>query len=124
MAVVTPLELEDLVAARHPARQTHCGHPGLGAGGDEAHLVDPGHHIDDEARQLDLEFARSAERGSLPGRFLNRGDDLRMGVSEQERSPALDEVDAGVAVNVGDGGAFGARNEERMRTYSVERPDG
>ena len=83
-----------------------------------------GTSLDDGTGQLDLELARRPEGGSLRARFGDRLHDGRVRVPEQEGTPALHEIDVGVAVDVGDGRPGGAPNEERVRPDGIEGAHG
>src|SRR5215467_5501583 len=54
MPVVAALELQDLLASGEAAGQAQRAHRGLGAGGDEAHLLDARDQADHAVGQLDL----------------------------------------------------------------------
>src|ERR671919_278643 len=121
MTVVAARELDDLAPPGGTARETDRGHRGLRPRGHEANLLDVRHHLDHEARELDLELAGRSERRSLRGRLLYGLHDRGMGVSEEEGSPRLHEVDAGIAVDVRQRGALGTSHEERVGADRIER---
>jgi hypothetical protein len=106
------------------AGETNGGHPGLGSRRDEADLVDVGYERHDEAGKLYFELARGSERGSATRGVAHRVDDRGMGMAEQQRAPRLDEVDEGIAVDVGDLGAARTPDEERIGSHRIEGAHG
>ena len=94
VAVVAAGELEDPVALRERARQPQRAHRGLGPGGDEPHLLDRGHGVDDLRGELDLRLGRRAERScraAPPPRTASTVSGV--GVAEEERPPRHDPVE-------------------------------
>ena len=63
VAVVAAVELQDLAPAGEAARDAQRAHRGLGAGGDEAHLLDRGHVAHDPLGELHLAGAGRAVGG-------------------------------------------------------------
>ena len=103
MPVVAPGELHDQPTARGRPGQPDRGHDRLGARGGEAHPLDRGDDTPhDRLGQLELGQARGAEGRRAGDRRLDRGDDLGVGVTEDHRPPAADEVDIRPAVDVDD----------------------
>ena len=122
VAVVAAGELHDDRASGRPARQAKGGHRRLGAGGDEADLLDRLDASDDLLGEGHLVFARGAE-----GEAVCRGgpdglEHLGVGVTEDHRPPRADEVDVAVAVDVGEPGALGAGDEARDAAHTTEGP--
>ena len=87
VAVVVAGELDDHVAAGEAAGQPDRAHRGFGAGVDEAHFLDARHGLDDQLGELVFGCGRCAEAGAAVDRLLQRGDDGRMGVAQDQRAP-------------------------------------
>src|ERR1039457_2702242 len=86
VALVAAGELDhDLPAGECPG-QPHRRHGRLGAGTDQANLLDggPGHDL---LGEFDLAGRRGAERRSPGGRLRHRGRYLRVGVPQDHRPP-------------------------------------
>src|SRR5918995_7378926 len=113
MTVVAARELDDLAPPGSTARESDRRHRSLRPRGHEANFLDVRHHLDHEARELDLELARRSERRSFRGCLLYGLHDRGMCVPEEEGSPRLHEVDASIAVDVRQRGALGTTHEER-----------
>ena len=124
VAVVATVELQHQVAPGRGPRHPHGRHGRLGPARDEPHHVDARQRVDDAGRQLDLAFGGRAERRPLLRGGRRRGDDLRVGVSEQQRAPRADQVDVSHAVYVDDVRALAAVVEPWDATDRAERPDG
>ena len=73
VAVVTALELDDLVAAGKAARQTDGGHGRLGAGADHAHHIHRRQQLAQAVGHLRLQHGRRAE---LRGRIRDQQTEL------------------------------------------------
>ena len=84
------------------ARQAERRHRRLGAGGDQAELLDGGDPRADLVDELGSPWRRRAEAQAAAGGLADRLDDLGVRVAEQRRTPRADEVDVLVAVDVGD----------------------
>ena len=122
MPVVAAGELDDELASGEAARQADGGHRRLGPGRDEAEPLD-GSATHDLLGQLDLGSGGRAVRRAAGDRLRDGGEDLGVGVPEQHRPPAADEVDVLVAVGVGEVGAAGALDEAGCAADCVERAD-
>ena len=119
--VVAADELDDLRPLREGARDANRAHRRLRARAHEADELEARHRVADEARELELERARRAEARSLPQRLLERGDDTRMRVAEDQRAPREDVVDVAVPVDVDEVCALAALDEERRAADRLER---
>ena len=119
VAVVAAGELEHAVAAREGAREPERRHRRLGARGDEPHLLDRRHGVDDLGRELDLALGRRAEARPVERRLAHRLDRLGVGVAEDQRPPRLHPVERG-------GGRRSSRGRRprraRRRTARRRRP--
>ena len=100
MAVVAAGELHDEVATGRRARDADRAHHRLGAGRHEAHLLETRIGAGDALRQLDFALAGRAVSGAGAARLADRGDDGRMGVTQDQRTPGADEVEEAPAVGV------------------------
>ena len=123
VAVIAARELDDAGAPRDPAREPDRAHGGLGAGVDQAHLLDGRHPRDDLLGQLDLAGRRRAEREPPPGRVPHGLDDRRVRVPEDHRAPGADEVDVAVAVGVGQPRSGRRHHEPRGAADRLEGAD-
>src|SRR5680860_345969 len=124
MTVVAAGELQELVALRCTAREAYRAHPSLGPRRYESHSLDIGDHLNDRPGHFDFQLARGPEGRSAPGGICDRSHDLGVGVAEQQRAPALDEVDVLVSIDIGNRCTGCPLDEERMRTDRVEGPNG
>ena len=111
VAVVAALELDDEVAAGEAAGEADGGHGGLGAGGDEAELLDGGKAADDEFGEVGFGGDGGSEAGAFGGGLLDGFDDRREGVAEDHGPPGAEEVEVAVAVRVAEVGALGVGEE-------------
>ena len=75
-------------------------------------------------RHRDFERIRNAEAGAVFGGGLDGGNDFRMRVAENGRSPGADVVDVFVAIHVPDARALGFVDEERLAADGAEGADG
>ena len=108
-AVIAALELQDLVALAEGARGAHGVEIGLGAGADEAHLVGAGHGVADRLGERDA-VAVVAEEGRAERHLrLHRRRHLGMGVADEHRAGAQQEVDIFAARLVPDAAALAFR---------------
>ena len=100
MAVVAALELQEQRAAGVAACQPDAAHAGLGAGADQAQLLDAGQLGHHGLSQLDLALGWGAKGEAVEQRLLYRFDDGRVAVAEDHRPPGADVVDVLLAVGV------------------------
>ncbi len=121
--VVVAGELHDAVAPGDAARQADGGHRRLRAGVHQPHPLARRNPLADGLRQLHLPRRRRAVRGPVARRPADRLDDLRMGVSEDHRAVALDEIEVLAALDVVDVGALGAGDDVRRAADRLEGPD-
>ena len=98
----------------NPASEPDGAHRGLRPGGDEPHELDGGNRVHDLLGELDLSLRRGAERRAFARRRLDRRDDLRVGVAEDERPPGHDPVEVTAAFGVLEVGPRSAADEERL----------
>ena len=124
VAVVAARELHDLRAPREGAREAERAHRRLGARADEADELDARHRVPDQPRELELERARRAVARPAAHGLLERGDDPRVRVAEDQRPPGQDVVDVPVAVDVDEVRALAALDEERRAADGPERAHG
>jgi hypothetical protein len=124
VAVVAAFELDDQVPPGEAARHANGGHGGLGARVDQPDHFYRRDGVADGFGQLDFRLGGSPEAGADPERAFERREDLRMAVSQQQRSPGADVIDILVAVHVEDVGALAARDERRIAADGAECPHG
>ena len=120
MAVVAALELDELAAARGPARQADGRHGRLGARADQAHHVHAGHVAQDFFGQFDFALGRRAKREALEQRFLHRFEHRWVAVAQNHRAPGADVVDIALAVGIPKMGALGAGHKARRAAHGFE----
>ena len=118
--VVAAGELDDLRTAGAAAGQPDRRHGRLGAGVDQAHLLDR-RTGDDLLGERHLARRGRAEAGARGGRGLHRGDDLGVGVAQQQRTPRAHQVDVATAVGVVQPRAVAAHHEPRRAADGLER---
>ncbi len=121
--VVAAGELHDLGPAGRAAGEPHGGHRRLGAGRDEAQLLDGRDPLGDGLGELDLPGGGGAEGGAGRRGALHRLDDRRVGVAEDRRAPRLDVVEVAAPVGVDEVRALAAGDEERVAADAGEGPD-
>ena len=125
VAVVTAGELQDAVASGESASKPDGAHRGLRPGGDQPHELDGGNRVHDLLGELDLSLRRGAERRAFGRRRLDRRDDLRVGVAEDERPPGHDPIEVAAPIGVLEVGPRSAPDEERLlepdRTHGANR---
>ena len=114
MAVVAACELEDAVARSERAGKARGAHGRLGAGRDEADLLDRRDRVDDFCCELDLGLGRRAEARPTLGSIAHRRDRLRIGMAEEHGPPRHDPVDVTIAVDVLEIRPLAAAHEQRL----------
>ncbi len=114
MAVVAARELEHARAAGEGAREPQRRHRRLGARGDEPHLLDRWHRIDDLGGKLDLTLGRGAEARPVERGRAHRLDRLGIGMTEDQRPPRLHPVEQASSVGGLEVGAAATDDEERL----------
>ena len=92
-AVIAALEFEDLVAFPERSSGAHRVEVRLGPGADKAHLLGAGHGGHDGLGQLDPEPVVGKEGRARRDARLGGSSDLGMGVTDQHRSGAQQEID-------------------------------
>ena len=123
VAVVAAVELHDDLAPGSGARQPDGRHRRLGAGADEAHLLDGGKRLGHQRGQIGFGRSGRAEARAV-ARGLDDGlDDLRIGVAQNQRAPGADVVDVAIAVGVPDVRALAADEERRVAADRTEGAD-
>ncbi len=99
-AVVGALELRDERSAGERARRPDREHRRLRAGAGEPQALDRRDAAPDLLGQLDLGLGRGREGRPAADLCLDRGDDRRVGVTEDERRVVAQKVAVAVAVDV------------------------
>src|SRR5207248_740504 len=116
-------ELDDRVATGRRSRKANRAHRGLGAARNKAQHLDVWHAGNDQLRQLELELRRDAETRAVTHDAIERVENGRRRVAEDERTPGEDVVDVFVVIDVPDARAGSLRDNERLSANSTERPD-
>ena len=111
--MVATRELDHEVAAGGGARQADRRHRRLGAGADEPHHLHAGHTPHDQLRQLGFGLGRRAVAGSARRLLLDRGDDARRGVAEDECAPRAHHVGVLAAICVIHRGALAPGDKKK-----------
>src|SRR4029078_7781598 len=75
-------------------------HRGLGSGADEPDELEARHRLPKKACEFEFEWTGRAEARPLAQRLLERTDDSRMRMTEDERPPGEDVVDVAVRLAV------------------------
>ena len=99
-AVEVVLELDDLRLSGVGARHANGHHIGLGAGAMKADLLGAWDQLPDPVAPLHFEFGRAGEVGASGHLLLDRADDLRAGVSKNQRAVSREVVQDAVAVHI------------------------
>ena len=120
-AVVTPLELDELLPSGGGARQAHGGVGRLGAAVGKQHLLGGGHVPANLFRKLDFEFRRA---GPQKIDFLHHAADASVDgaviVAQHDGTKGGVVVDVIIAVRIRDHGALRA-HEDELRPAPSER---
>ena len=124
MAVITAIELDDLVTFGKTARQANGGHAGFRAGVAQAHLLHARHRGTDEFRHRHLERIRNAKTGAVLRGLLNRLDDSRVRMAEDRGPPRADVINVLVAIHIPHTRALRLVDEERLPAYGPKCPHG
>ena len=96
--MVAAFEFQNFVAPPEGAGEAHGVQVGLGAAGDEAHLLGAGHRGDEGFGQQDARAVVGEKRGAARHLRLHCGGDLGGGVAHQQRAGAEQEIDVFGAV--------------------------
>src|SRR5437667_10682463 len=123
MAVITALELDDLVAPGEAARRTNRGHAGFGAGVAQADLLHARHRGAEQFGHRHLKWIRNAKAGAVLRHLLDCLDDFRVRVAEDRRAPGAGEDEVFVAIDIPHARAFGPPNTHMLAGHSTESPN-
>ena len=118
-----PAKVTITIATRRPARQANRGTRGLGARVHQPHTLATRHPLTDGLGELHLTWRRCAVRRPVADRGANSLGDRRMGVAENDRAVALDEIEVGGALDIGDRCAFGTGHDVGLASDRLERSD-
>ena len=124
VAVIVARELHDEVAAGVSAGKAHGGHGRLGAGGYQTHALDGGDTARDVLGQLRLSRCARSEREPSGGGSGDGLDHGRMGVAEDRRAPAGDEVHVLAAIGIRHVRPAGRHEEPGRAADRAERAHG
>ncbi len=120
MSVVAAFELDDFVAPGKSTREANCTHGGFSAGTGHAHQVDIRHQLADALCQFNLERRWRAKTQSFLRGCGNRGDDFRVGMTANHRTPGAHIVDIALTIDVDQVSALGTIDKRWGATYGVE----
>ena len=115
-AMEATLELEDLVLLAEGPGRPHCIERGLGATRDKPHLFGTGDSIDDILCEQNSVLIIGKERRPLRRLLLDRGQDIRMAVTDKHRPGAKQIVDVLVATDIPYATAF-TTSDDRPGTF-------
>lgn len=121
--VVAPGELDHLGPLGEPAGEPDGGHGGLGATGNEPHLLQRLDPVDHLLGERDLALTGRTERGTAGHGVLDGGDHVRVGVPEDHGTPGADEVDVLTSVGVGQVRAAAGHHEPGRSAHGAEGTD-
>src|SRR5699024_1860884 len=124
MAVVAAFKLDDFWPTGGPARQADGAHGGLGSGTDQAHLLHGRHQCGDSFGKFDFAFRGGAKRQATAGGVLDGLDDVRVGMTQDGRTPRADVINVLGVVGIPDMGAQCPLNEYRRASDRSEGTDG
>ena len=118
--VIAAGELQHDAASGGGPGDANGRHDRLGPRGGESDPLDRCNPGADRLGEFEFRQTRRPKgRRARDGR-LNGLDNRRMGVADDRRTPAADEVDIGAPLDVGDRAAGGRRDESRCATYRSE----
>ena len=120
VAMITAIELDDLVAFGESARQPEAGHRRLCAAVHHPHFFDRRHPCADQFRHFHFERIGNAETDASLRRIADRANDNWRRMPENRRSPAADVIDVFVAIDVPNTGAFRALDEKRFAAHGTK----
>lgn len=123
VTVVAAGEFEDGGASGVAAGEADGAHGGFGAGVDESDFFDGG-AVDNGGGQEGFGLGGGTEAQAAGGGVADGVDDGGVGVAVEHGAPGADEVDVGVAVDVGEVGALAAGEEHGGAANRAEGADG
>src|SRR6516225_2903976 len=100
MAVVTTIELNDLVSLGESPRKTDSRHGCLRPRIAHPHLLYAGHQGTDQFSHCDFRRVGNAEARSLFGSGLDGFDDLRVGMAKNCRAPSANVINVLISIHV------------------------
>src|SRR5262245_5794821 len=120
MAMVTAVELDDLIAPRESAGQADGAHAGFRAGIANPDLLNARYQPGDPFGHRHLGRIGNAKAGPAVCRILDRPNDSRMGVAENGWTPGPDVINQFIAIDVPHVGTSGLLHKERLSTHGAE----
>mmetsp|Transcript_10241 Transcript_10241/g.17627 ORF Transcript_10241/g.17627 Transcript_10241/m.17627 type:complete len:515 (-) Transcript_10241:180-1724(-) len=123
VAVVAPVELDDLLAAGEGAHQAEHAHAGLGTRVSETDHLHGGDGINHGLGELILQGRGSTERGTLIKSDLESIQNLVVGMAADSRSPGSNVVDVFVAIHVVGVGTLHAIEDHGVAADRFESAD-
>jgi len=123
MAMIAPIELDDLLPSREPSRQPYGAHGCLGSGIDHAHHFHGWDHFHHLLGHLDFQPGGNPVGGSILRRSLNGSDDGRMSMAKDQRPPGADIVNVLIPVFIPNPRSLSFSNENRVSSDGSGRPN-
>lgn len=112
VAVISALELEQQVAAGEGPRQAQGIERGIGAAAGQLDRFGAGHELRDSLGKTGRDVVHRVIGGAARGLLLDGRNDARMGVADQHRSGAEDEIDELAAIGGPQAGASPAGDDD------------
>ena len=123
MAVITPGELDDLVAFGESARQSQARHCRLGSAIHHPYFFNRRHPSADQLGHFHFERIRNTEANASLRRIADSANDNWGGVSENGRSPASDVIDQLNTIDSPNARAFRALDKNWFAANAAKSAD-
>src|SRR2546430_1656659 len=120
MTVITAFKFQNSIAIGRRACDAERTHHGFGAGRDKAQHLNPWQARSDPFRQLKRVRFASAEAPCRVDRFAHCFADIRIAMTENQRTKALAEIDVLAAINGSHRRALRATEENRRAAHTFE----
>jgi hypothetical protein len=124
MAMITPGELNNLVAFGESARQPQARHRRFRPAVHHPYFFDRWHPCADQLSHFHFERIGNTEADASLRRLADGANDEWRGVSENGRSPTADVIDQFNAIDGPNARAFGALDEKWFATNSAKSAHG
>src|SRR5690606_28630596 len=124
VSVIAALELHDLVTTGITPGQTDGAHGCFGSGSHQTDLLDRRHQLTDGLRDDDFCFGRGAIAQTLFKLALQRRDNSRVSMTENQWPPRANIIYVAIAIRVGQPGAFSPLKEQGIAADTTKRANG
>src|SRR5262245_2968295 len=121
MAMITAVELDDLIASGEGAREADTRHRRLGAAVDHPHFLDRRNPIADQFRHLHFKRIRNSKTQSARRSIADGFDYNFRCVPEDGRPPTANVIDIFVSIDIPDSCSFPARDEKWFAVHIAKR---